>query len=101
MCKLCLAVHTPLQVPKEYWDRMDGINDNNRRAYHAMVSFIDEMIGNITSLLQSRGMWEDTVIFATADNGGPIYNYKAPFSVPGDHAGANNFPLRVRGSCDE
>ena len=83
-------------MPQAYWDSHSDIEDNNRRAYHAMVSFIDHMIGNVTALLQSRGMWDDTIIFATADNGGPIYNVKAPFSVAGDHAGANNFPLRVR-----
>ncbi len=49
-----------------------------------MVRFLDEGIGNITSLLKSRGMWDNTLVFVFADNGG---REDSGF-------GGNNYPLR-------
>jgi len=42
----------------------------------------------LTELLKKKGMWENTVIVFSTDNGGPIYNNGS--------AGANNYPLKVR-----
>ena len=41
---------------------------------HHQVNFADTAIGNVTALLKSKGMWENTLVVFTADNGGPIYN---------------------------
>ena len=49
---------------------------------------IDAAIGNLTDLLKRKGMWENTVIVFSTDNGGPIYSNGT--------AGANNYPLKVR-----
>lgn len=57
-----------------------------RQKYHAMVNFADEAIGNVTSLLKSKGMWDETVVVFSSDNGGPIY--------AAGGAGANNYPLK-------
>ena len=51
-----------------------------------MVNFADAAVGNLTSLLKSKGMWEQTLLVFTTDNGGPIYAAGA--------AGANNYPLK-------
>merc|ERR1719305_2021192 len=51
-----------------------------------MVYFVDEMIGNVVQKLKADGLWENTLIVAHADNGGPIYSDGA--------AGANNYPLK-------
>lgn len=32
-----------------------------------------QAIGNVTKKLQDEGIWNDTLIIAHADNGGPIY----------------------------
>ena len=46
----------------------------------------DARVGLVIDLLKSKGMYDDSAIFFSADNGGPIY---------GDgSAGANNFPLK-------
>merc|ERR1719188_2691164 len=37
-----------------------------------MTSALDEGIGNITSALEARGMFEDTIIIFSSDNGGSI-----------------------------
>jgi arylsulfatase I/J len=51
-----------------------------------MANFMDQAIGNVTALLKKRGMYDNTLIVFSSDNGGPIYNNGS--------AGANNFPLR-------
>jgi hypothetical protein len=84
-------VHAPLEVPEDYFRKFDFINttdrdQHSRQLYHAMVNFADAAVGNVTKLLKAKGMWEDTLIFFSADNGGPIYNNGT--------AGANNYPLK-------
>ena len=76
--------HQPLQVPTEYLTRFDFIDDETRRRYHAMVTYLDDVVGNVTAALESKGIWNDTLLVVSADNGGPVY--------PG--GGANNYPLR-------
>jgi len=51
-----------------------------------MVNFMDGAIHNITERIKARGMWEDTLIVFSADNGGAIYRNGT--------AGGNNYPLR-------
>ncbi|CAH1775568.1 unnamed protein product [Owenia fusiformis] len=76
------AVHTPLQVPKQYTDQYGHIKDNNRRIFLGMVSALDEAVGNITKALRKNRMLRDTLIVFTSDNGGNV------------HGGGNNWPLR-------
>ncbi len=85
------AAHTPLQVPQPYVDRFDFMAptdkpQHSRQLYSATVAFVDEALGNLTDAFRARGMWDDLLVIASADNGGPVYY--------GGFAGANNFPLR-------
>lgn len=80
------SVHSPLEVPETYWDSYDFIDQPSRRTYHALVTFMDEMIGNVTNALKDKGMWENTLVVFSSDNGGPIY-----YNGTG---GGNNYPLR-------
>lgn len=75
-------VHAPIEVPKQYEDLYPNIKTEGRRKYSGMVSILDEAIGNITDSLKEHGLFEDTVIIFTADNGGIPTNY------------GNNYPLR-------
>ena len=77
-------VHTPLQVPQSYLDKFSFITNRDRQYYHAMVTYLDDVVGELVSALKARGMWDNLLFVASSDNGGPIY--------PG--GGANNFPLR-------
>lgn len=36
----------------------------------AMVSAMDESLGNVTNALRQRGMWDNTLLIWSADNGG-------------------------------
>jgi arylsulfatase I/J len=67
-----------------YLDRFPSIDDKERKFYHAMVSFLDDAVGNVTNKLKSEGLWHNTLIIVHSDNGGPI----------GPNAGANNYPLK-------
>ena len=69
-----------------------------RRLMHGMSSCLDEAIGNVTSALRARGMWEDTIVLYTSDNGGAVHDPASGClnedpDQPGAE-GANNYPLR-------
>ncbi|XP_076452856.1 arylsulfatase B-like isoform X2 [Babylonia areolata] len=77
------SVHGPLQVPSSYLDLYcKDIQDANRRQKCGMLAVLDEAVFNVTLALKARGMFDDTLLLLTTDNGGPV------------HEGANNWPLR-------
>lgn len=75
-------VHGPTQAPQEYVDKYQFIDQKTRREYAAMVDIVDEAIGNVTQTLEQSGLWNDTLLIVTTDNGG----------IP--PAGGYNWPLR-------
>ena len=77
-------VHTPLQVPDKYLNMFSFIDDHDRQYYHAMVAYLDGVVGDLVDALKKKGMWDNLLFAASSDNGGPVY--------PG--GGANNFPLK-------
>mmetsp|Transcript_29342 Transcript_29342/g.68075 ORF Transcript_29342/g.68075 Transcript_29342/m.68075 type:complete len:689 (+) Transcript_29342:92-2158(+) len=86
-------LHTPLQIPKYYFAKIAelvkeqggrSIDSENRQRLMAMTMYLDDTIKNLTDALKDKGMWENTLLVFTTDNGGPIYE-------PGS---ANNYPLK-------
>ena len=77
-------VHTPLQVPDTYLQKFSFIDNQDRQYYHAMVNYLDDVVGDLVKALKSKGMWDNLLFVTSSDNGGPEY--------PG--GGANNYPLR-------
>lgn len=76
------APHSPLQVPKRYFEMYAEIEDRNRRIYAGMVTALDDLVARVVAALDARGMLENTLIVFLSDNGGD------PF------LGASNEPLR-------
>jgi arylsulfatase A-like enzyme len=81
------AVHTPLDVTDDRFQRFAHIEDPQRRKYAAMLTALDEGIGRVLEKLRAEGLEEDTLIFFLSDNGGPVM---PTTSING----ANNAPLR-------
>lgn len=57
--------------------------DADRRTYLGMVTAMDEILGEVIEELQVNGMYEDSVLIFSSDNGGNS-----------NSGGASNFPLR-------
>ena len=108
--KLC---HYPMMAPEEYQElpRIKAITQDNRRVYHAMVAYLDDQLANITNTMKALGMWENTLMVLTSDNGGYVKAESGPCNSSGygglassdvghgtscfnGEAGANNWPLR-------
>ncbi len=79
--------HVPLQAPKEwvdYYVRKFGDEEPYdgsrgyfparypRATYAAMISYLDQQVGELIDLLKEEGLYENTIIFFTSDNG-PTY----------------------------
>lgn len=65
------APHGPLQAPSELLERVGSIEDTRRRTYAAMVTSLDDGVGELVVLLDQLGLSEDTLVFFLSDNGGP------------------------------
>jgi arylsulfatase A-like enzyme len=95
------AAHQPLEVPDAQLARFDFVcaNDTSkqcqwRKQYAALVNLVDGHIGRIVDALKAAEMWDNTILFLSADNGGPIYGGAFTCKTCDGDAAANNFPLR-------
>ena len=77
--------HMPLQVPEEYYEKFEGVDNDYRRRMRAMSNFFDYEVGEIVKELKESGIYDDTLIVLHADNGGEIMT---------GNCGGNNHPLR-------
>ncbi|XP_059170480.1 arylsulfatase I-like [Physella acuta] len=76
------SVHMPLQVPERYLNLYPNVTNQSRKELSAMVSALDEAVGRVVAALKTNGLYNDTLIIFTSDNGG-----WTPY-------GGNNYPLR-------
>jgi len=77
------AIHGPLQVTQEYYDRFPDIEDESKRIYAAMTSALDDGIGSVLNALQDNGLEQNTLVMFLSDNGAGVADY------------TNNAPLRL------
>lgn len=97
------SCHAPLEAPDAFVEMYPAEWRDDRRWYAAMISYVDAAVGNITAALRAKGMWDNTLLVMTSDNGGPTY-WQAPPDWPPlvegakigyQHGGAaNNWPLK-------
>jgi arylsulfatase A-like enzyme len=63
------AAHTDYwmdQAPDRYIAPYRWVQDPGRRNISAMVTVLDESVGNVTAALKRHGMWDDTLlVFST------------------------------------
>jgi arylsulfatase A-like enzyme len=104
------VAHCPLQVPQAYLDKFDDddfsddetvcraqtprilgpnatkdANFSCRKQYHAMVNVLDDILASLVEELEQAGLWNDTLLIFTSDNGGPTKL---------EESGSTNFDLR-------
>ncbi len=79
------AQHAPLQATKKYLDRFPKIEDEKRRIFAAMMSAMDDAVGQVLTKVKEIGQEENTLVFFLSDNGGPT-----------QQTTSNNAPLRGR-----
>ncbi|NNE91799.1 MAG: sulfatase-like hydrolase/transferase [Verrucomicrobiales bacterium] len=65
------AVHSPLQGADAYMEKFEHIEDIQRRIFAAMLSNLDDSVGEILAKLREKGVEENTLIVFLSDNGGP------------------------------
>jgi arylsulfatase A-like enzyme len=80
------APHTPIQPPKEWFEKVKkrekNISDKRARLV-ALIEHMDDGIGKVIASLKDNGLDNSTLIIFTSDNGGQL------------NVGANNGPLRA------
>ena len=79
---LIQATHAPLQARAEVMDLIPESGNPARDIYKAMVMDMDMAVAEIVATLKETGLYNDTLIVFTSDNGGAISH------------GASNWPLR-------
>lgn len=65
------AVHSPLQGADRYMQKFESIEDIHRRIFAAMLSNLDDSVGDVLNSLDRNGVRENTIVFFVSDNGGP------------------------------
>ena len=87
------AMGLVLEVPKAQLAKFDFVcaGDNSsgcnfRQRYAATANLVDAYIGRVVDALKAKGMWDDTLLVLSADNGG--------LAIADGFGGGNNFPLR-------
>ena len=65
------AVHSPMQSTTEYMRRFNGIGDEHRQVFAAMLAAMDDGVGAILRRLRDHNLEQDTLVFFLSDNGGP------------------------------
>lgn len=65
------AIHTPMQAPAKYLDRFPNVADSKRRTMLAMLSAMDDGVGEVMAKLRQARLDERTLVVFVSDNGGP------------------------------
>jgi arylsulfatase A-like enzyme len=66
------VMHAPQEVPKPFSDKYPSPKyDVDYAIMNGMASMADEVLTNVTTALQHKGMWADTLLVYSSDNGGP------------------------------
>lgn len=66
------AVHTPMHTVDRYRSRFPGITDPKRQTYAAMMSAMDDAVGDVLARLKANGLDDNTLVCFISDNGGPL-----------------------------
>lgn len=70
------SVHTPIQAKAEMVKKFELLKDTTNAqqnpTYAAMVAHMDEAVGQVVKALKDQGLYDNTILIFTSDNGGLI-----------------------------
>jgi arylsulfatase A-like enzyme len=89
------APHTPMHATEKYLSRFPDIQDKKRKTYAAMVSAVDDGVGNVLRTLKDNGIEENTLIVFLSDNGGAHNNASQNTPLRGTKGSVYEGGLRV------
>jgi arylsulfatase A-like enzyme len=98
------SVHGPYDIPPKSMVDVDKVYpeivDEKRRVYAGMVQLLDTAVSEVVEAYKSAGLWEDTVLVFSTDNGGigPGSNYPLRGSKVHDWEGGIRGVAFVRGT---
>jgi len=84
--------HTPLEWKQWYVDSFcSHITNDTRRGFCGQAVAFDLLVKNVTTALKLKGMWSDTIVFFTSDNGGEVFD---PTAGESRFSYGTNWPYR-------
>ena len=65
-----------MEASKKYLDRFPEVKDEKRKIFSAMMSGMDDAVGQVLAKVRDLGQEENTIIFFFSDNGGVSWGGK-------------------------
>ncbi|HEX8325775.1 MAG TPA: sulfatase-like hydrolase/transferase [Tepidisphaeraceae bacterium] len=88
------AAHAPLQATEKYLSRFPNLG-GNEKIYAAMVSAMDDAVGDVLRKVRETGDEENTLVFFLSDNGGAHGNTSTNGDLAADKGTVNEGGVRV------
>ena len=64
--------HAPLEAEPQDLALYQNISWKKQQTYYAMTSAVDRTVGRVVAALKAKGMWENSLLVWTTDNGCPV-----------------------------
>lgn len=85
--------HWPLAAPERYLEKYKHIEDPNRRTACAMITSVDDGIGELMDRLAEAGLEKNTMVVFFSDNGAPAYSSVGVTPIKVGENASSNRPL--------